>query len=487
MKIIYNIEVSHNDGSKTVYDIIKKVFTKHMDVKIDMKKNTIMFLINNFFKLNINKNKIIDQIQNQNASSRKKINTNTTRKHRQVNMNKTKKKSMNMNKTKFNKIGGGKVKNLILGALAFFITDFFVEIQWVHNSLEIIPSNEFHTADVFQYNPNLKPMLENVDTIDLNSNMTSLDIQKQLSLLLNSKGNSLSLKHTNHLNRSLSKTNNFSLSSKMNTVTNSDTFRPAFLEIDLSKEGPTSKLIDLMENLPKKIKSYISFGPDTTGYKVFCEWKINDSNEFIIKLYNTRDNKNDIRLRNLPEMKQINDIIKKSFEQQIQIMKKTNILSNEETHGFGELILANLFPVSTKSFNNSTDFFHQNGMSLETHLKNNIIDYSGFYSLRKSVLKQKNIKLLRPTKFDSIMTMTYSKDILDANYRISNNTGKITDIKSSSKSGFTRIYDQSRGIEHSAKRHSRFDINTSSRNVAIMFIMPNNENNFYKKNHYIER
>lgn len=483
MNIIYSIELSKNNTYNTIHEIINNVFTKHMDIKLIDTKNTIIFLINGFFRLTLNKTKLMMKIQKQNASGHiKKSNTNNTRKHKRLNNVINRNRNRTKTKNRFNKIGGGKIKNLILGVLVFFITDFFVEIQWIHSSLDTIPSSEFHTADIFKYNPDLKHLLENVDTIHLNSNMTYLDIQNHTSLLLNSKGTSLSLSHTNNLNN-ITKTNNYSI----NSILNTEEYRPAFIEIDLSKQGPTSKLIDIMENLPKKIKPYISLGPDSTGYKVFCEWKINNSDIFNIKIYNTIQDNGDTRFRNLPDMKQLNDIIKKSFEQQINIMRKTKMLSNEETYGFGELILANLFPVSTKSFDSNTDYFHQNRMSLNTHLKNNMLKFSGDFPYRKSILKQKNIKLSRPTNFDSIMTMTYSKDVIDANYRILNNTGKITNIKSSNKSGFTRIYDQSKGVEHSAKRHSRFDINTTSRNIVIMFVMPNNENNFYKKKYFIER
>lgn len=483
MSLVYSIEIIDNDTSKTFNDILEKVFTKQMEINIMvLKKNAIVFLINRFFKLSLNTTKLI-KIKKQNARGRDKSNKNT-RKNRQFSKcNKTKKSTKS--RSKFNKLGGGKIKNLILGVLAFFITDLFVEIQWVHNSLDIIPSNNFHNANVFEYNPNLKQLLENVDTIDLNSNMSPLDIQRQMSMILNSKGNTLSLSKMNMNNINTNKKNNHSHS--LNHQLSSEQFRPVFMEIDLSKEGPTSKLIDLMENLPKKIKPYIRLGSDPSGYKVFCEWFINDSNEISIKMYNTSPDKGDQRFRNLPNMKQIDDITKKSFEQQIHIMKQTKLLTKEETHGFGELLLANLFPVSTKSFNSNTDYFHQNTMSLNAYLKNNLLNFASDYPMRKSIIRQKNIKLSRPTIYDSIMTMTYSKDVIDANYRISNNTGIIKNINTSNKSGFTRIYDQSRGIQHSAKRHSRFDTTTTSRNIAIMFIMPNIENNFYKKNYYIER
>ena len=483
MEILYSVEVLKEDVSDKYHNIMKQVFTKDMNIRIfdNRKENTLVILINDILKMTFHKTKLMKRIQNQ---SGKGISRNVTRKKPK---SKTNTKSKTKSKSKFNKIGGGKLKHLILGVIVFFATDMLVEIQWVHDALDIIPPNEFHNADIFKYNTDLKPLLEKVDTINLIANMTTSEIQKQLKIITNSKGKSLSLTSTNGStnNKNKERTNSKLDVFRNNKIINySEEYRPAFIEVDLSKEGPTSKLIHLMENLPKQMKSYIYFGSDSAGYHVGCNWKLNESDEVEVELY---DVMGDTRFRTFPKMKQIDDIIKKTYQQQIHIMRKTNILSKEETHGFGKLVIVNTSPITTKTFNNNTDYFHQDGMQLHTHLDNSTIKF-GDYNVRKSLIEKSNIKMTRPTTFDNIMTMTYSKGVVDAKYRSMNTKGNTTNIKTTNQSGFTRIYDQSRGIEHSAKRFSRFDTDMTTRNIAILQIMPNTEGNFYvKDNEYIKR
>ena len=489
MNLVYKVDVLKDNSFHNVGDIMNNVFTEHMKINImdNKKSKTIVFVVNDIVKLTYNKTELMKRIQHNGGSIYK-----STRKQKKLKTKKRSKKrsmkmSMKRSKSKMNKIGGGKTTNLILGFIAFFITDFIVEIQWVHHTLDTIPRKEFHNVDIFKYGDEVKTLIEKVDSIDLESNMTDIEIEKQITRMLDTKGQSLSLLDINSRENRNNITERSLNSSVSNTET--DTFRPAFVEIDLSNKGPTSKLVDIMEKLPKKIKSYVYFSSETSGYTIPCEWKIENSGEIEVKLLNQTKGKGDTRFRNFPGMKEIDNIVKETYKQHIHIMRRTKLLTEKETMGFGEMVLLNTSPTSTKWFDSSKDVFHQDGMSLNTNQMNDISrSLSVDYVKRQKRMKEKNIKLSRPTEYDSVMTMTYSKGVLDANYRFINNTGNEIDINKTNESGFTRIFDQSRGVHHSAKQFSRLDTNTTARNILVTQIMPNTDGNFYrKKNHYINR
>lgn len=85
------------------------------------------------------------------------------------------------------------------------------------------------------------------------------------------------------------------------------------------------------------------------------------------------------------------------------------------------------------------------------------------------------------------MTMTYPKNVLDSGTRIINENGNIININTQHESGFTKMMNQSQGVQHSAKYSSILD-NLSTRNMLIMQILPNVENRFVNVNKpYLER
>ena len=459
----YTINIAKDYKLDNYNDVLTNVFTKHMKVNIidNKEKNSVTISVNDIINIVFNKTKIMKRI-NGGRNTRKNSKKIKTKSKKSV---KTKRRTKRRTKSyKHKKVGGGKIKKLVLGFISVYLTDLLIEFQFVHNQLDNIPLDEFHNADIFKYNLDVKALIENVDTVDLNSNMSSLEIEKQMKTFLNEKGKSLTLKGIENESK-MTVTCNDELS-----VSSSDDYRAAFVEIDLSNKGPTSKLIDVMEKLPQVIRPYVVIGRNFgSGYTINSEWKINDDGEIDVQLFNSTIDK---RFRNFPNMEQINDLVSETYKQQINIMRKTNLLGKHETSGFGSMVLSNAPPISTSLFNKETDRFHQDDMYLESlNFREND------YLRRKKIIDDYDIKLARPTITDSIMTMTYPKGVSGANFRILDNEN-IQNIKSYDGEGYTRMMDQRLGVEHSAIRGSRYDTSRTTRKFLLLQIMPNMEGNF---------
>ena len=389
---------------------------------------------------------------------------------------KRKKKGKKTRKKKRKQQKGG-MYGLASGILLMLIQYFLIPII-LTNPINKLTETEFQQNNPFVTEDAIMSILKNVKNIELTPNSLQLNTT-QLKKLMNSHG----------------QLQNFSFSVGSTIPLN---YRTAFAEVDLTSSGPTKKLIDIMSHMPHIERRSIGFELDRSlvnrnrYYGMFVKWSYNNG-KFDIQLFNDTNLEGkypEIRGRHFPASTEFDTLVKKTFIQQLTIMKKIKILSDEENEGVGEIYMLNLMPRGRGLDHD----FHQDPFMkmLPPSDWDPVKDYKDhekghlFYDIQYMARPIPNTTLTRNNPLNSILSMTYEPTVsIEAEKRIVDwkkniTTGKTEDwptiipIPSSKTKGTTKFMDQSQGVQHS----SRGEGIGKPRNLLAISILPNDIKHF---------
>ena len=391
------------------------------------------------------------------------------------NKRKTKSKRNSKRKTikKIIQKGGGLKTIILLILFNLFMFNYIVSIQFVKNPQNYLTSEQ----DFSENNPIVDPrfggqiqnLLNSVQSIEI-KNMTKKSTSEILQLV-DMDGTRL---------------NN---DNEINTLDNYDT---AFVEVQYGKNSPTRKLVELSSMLPHIERPTVSVGAmglnsRARSYNLMARWEIQGEN-MNINLFNMTNNEGkfpDDRGRNFPDDPRLNELAKQTIRQQITTMKDTHMLKPSENSGYVD-IAAVSFPIQPSVFPKK-HLFHQDGLPWFVQ-KNKSEEEILQHNIDRSVGKPmfKNTTMGRNDIFGSILTMQYpvGTNIEAGNqihYKDDDGSIKTHPIEVKTGEATTKILDQSKGAQHSARIDALYNL-PKSRSAVLIFVTPDTVGKELSKN-----
>lgn len=167
-------------------------------------------------------------------------------------------------------------------------------------------------------------------------------------------------------------------------------------------------------------------------------------------------------------------------------MRKTNLLKENETNGFGNLIMIN-FGIIPGIVPAMKDLWHQDGIgriiSTSETSERRIYNSPGLYERATGKIPQ-NTTMSRSIVFDQIVTFTYEADVEETNVRIAYNLKdgepKKIPITTTPRQSHTLMLNQDQGrVQHLARQIPFYKL-PAERNTLIGNFLPNQNNQFLK-------
>jgi len=422
---------------------LNEIFTSTMKINVFQDKNKIVKLVINNGTATI----IFKNIASKFKGGKKQNYKNKTKKRR--------KKTM--------KGGNPLLKKLLMLIFLFFTFNYIISVQIHHREGNRLTEEEWQSG---------LSMIDHVKTINF-TNSTSLNLP-QIIQLFDMDGENMEIDN-------------------INLPTNSIT---AFAEIDFPEDSATKTIARELSQIPFKKRPILGFGSNNNYYEIFAEWEIINDNtqEINVELFdvlNSDGEHPDSRARNLPDNQNINELAKQSLKEQINTMKKTNLLTNNETKGFASLIMVN-FAVHPSLIGNTDGLWHQDGMphliSRATIDNDDNIGTNSNVSLSQAQRALGNILLSNTTmsrliNHDHIITFTYEPNVAETNARIAfqnlDGETKITNIQTTQGQSHTQMINQKSGRGQHQTLTPPMLI-ASNRNALLTNVMPNVNQTFYK-------
>jgi len=376
----------------------------------------------------------------------------------------------------------GGMPGLYFGVFLLLIHYFLMPII-LTNPINKLTETEFQEGNPFVTEDAIVSILKNVKNIELTPNSLQLN-DTQLKKLIDSHG----------------QLQNFSLSISPTIPLD---YRSAFAEVDLTSAGPTKEMIDMMSHMPHIKRRFLGFEIDPSlanagrFYSMFIKWTY-DNGQFDIQLFNNTNLEGkhpDRRIRHFPASTEFDTLAKRTLIQQMTIMKKIKMLSNEENEGFGSIHMVNLRPLARFAEKS----FHRDAMGDVMPKHDPIANLTELQKLAFNVEVDAlakpfpNTTLTRNLQWDSILSLTYEPTasietygrIVD--YKRDMTTGKMEDqgtiiaIPPPKRKGMTKLMDQSQGVQHSLRGEGI----GKTRNILGIFILPNDMKTFNLKKNLI--
>lgn len=237
-----------------------------------------------------------------------------------------------------------------------------------------------------------------------------------------------------------------------------------YAEIDLVSKtnSPTDVALKEFNKLPFRERSSLHspINSGANGYTSILKWNFDGNKYDIIQIPYNRDIDRTRRFIQFPEQNSYNRLLKKLAEEHLDVMKKTNILEEDETSGIIQInfndiptnVLSQIFQVEEEQY------FHRDGTRL-VNSKLNLTNDAGYldgFGIRQTNYLRNQTKFLRPDRFSYPLSITYTPETeYTANVRIHSVEGESKQIRDKSQTiitepgtSHTHVLAQHMGSEH---------------------------------------